>query len=335
MKILLHDNMPAYLCHGGMQVHAKKMHDALQAVGVDVEYARWWDPAQKCDLIHQIGCSPSMVRIAHEAGVKIIITNILQNLTSSSPAKRLVHRVRNQIILHAMPHKLACLFPWHNLSDNDALVYVNRAEAETAIRIYGVPYEKTHVIPHGCDRSTMVCLQAGPRNSQSYLLSIASIVPRKNSVLLAQLAKRTGVPVVFLGKPFSENDAYFTAFRRLVDEKYVIYPGFVTEDEKLKLMSGASGFVLPSRAESGCLAVYEAAAAGLPLLLSDKPWAYTYEDPHSAIQHVELNDEKAFADRLKSFFETSQRLEGPTFPVMSWEEIAKEYVNVYERVLSD
>lgn len=61
-------------------------------------------------------------------------------------------------------------------------------------------------------------------------VSVGTICARKNTVLLAIYAKKAKVPVVFVGKPFSEDDA-------------------------------------------GCIAVYEAAAATLPLLLSRLPWA--------------------------------------------------------------
>jgi len=69
MKVLLFDDTPAYLCHGGKQVLVQKIYETLIVLGVDVEYARWWDPSQKCDLIHMFSHSPAMVDMAHEAGV--------------------------------------------------------------------------------------------------------------------------------------------------------------------------------------------------------------------------------------------------------------------------
>ena len=62
MKVLLHDDTPAYLCHGGKQVLAEKLHGSLRNLGIDVEYARRWDPDQNCDLIHSFGCSPPAAR---------------------------------------------------------------------------------------------------------------------------------------------------------------------------------------------------------------------------------------------------------------------------------
>lgn len=335
MKILLYDDTPAYFCHGGKQVHAQKMYESLSALGVDVEYARWWDPAQRCDVIHQFGCSSAIVNMAHEAGAKVVITHLTGSMTNSSWSKRSFHRLRNYVIRNVIPYNLSKLFPWHNVNENDALIYVSKADAETAVNVYGVSRKKIRIIPHGCDSDEIASFASGPRNKCSHLVSVGTIKPLKNSVLLAIAAKRAEVPVVFLGKPYGENDPYYKKFLDLVDGEYVIYPGHVSRQEMVRWLKKSSGFVLPSLMESGCLAVYEAAAAGLPLLLSNKPWAHIYGDNHSAIQYVDLTDEKAFADRLKSFFEISQRLDGPTFPVMTLEEIAKEYLKIYKRVLCE
>jgi glycosyltransferase involved in cell wall biosynthesis len=136
---------------------------------------------------------------------------------------------------------------------------------------------------------------------------------------------------VFLGKPFSEEEPYFKEFRALVDGECVVYPGYVSESEKNAWMVGASGFVLASRAESGCIAVYEAAAAGLPMLLSDRPWARAYgKNPFlDLVQPAE----DALAKRLKPFFDASGRMEDCTFPVATWDDIAKQYLSVYQRAI--
>jgi glycosyltransferase involved in cell wall biosynthesis len=213
------------------------------------------------------------------------------------------------------------------LPDVDQFVYLNQADADIAIEVYGVERQRTHVIQHGCSTDEISRLQKGVFNAATYLVSVGSIVSRKNTVSLARAALRARVPLVFLGKPFNDDDSYFKEFNDLVDGESVIYPGYVSEDEKIACMVGASGFVLASRAESGCIAVYEAAAAGLPMLLSDRPWARAYGS-NPLLELVEP-DEDALAERLKPFFDGSQRVAGFTFPVATWDEIAKMYLSVY------
>ncbi len=331
MKVLLHDDTPAYLCHGGKQVLAEKLYGSLRTLGIEVEHARWWDPDQYSDLIHTFGCSPSMVSMAHQAGVKVVLTHIVDEMTNSSCSRRLWHRTRNAAIREFAPGSVRRLFPWHVLPAIDELVYINQADAETAIDIYGIQRRRTHVIPHGCGTDAITRLQAGAREAASYLVSVGSIVPRKNTIVLARAARRAGVPLVFLGKAFDEDDPYFKEFKALVDGECVIYPGYVSEDEKTAWLVGASGFVLASRAESGCIAVYEAAAAGLPMLLSDRPWARVYGRNPSL--HLVPPVEDALAEQLKPFFDTSRRMRACTFPVETWDDIAKRYLAVYQHAL--
>lgn len=332
MKVLLYDETPAYLCHGGKQVLVQKLYENLSALGVTVEYARWWDSAQECDLIHSFSVSPGMVWAAQQAGVGFVLTHIVDRLTNLSGTKRRFRQLGGYAIRNLLPERLARLLPWHVPSDIDSFVYLHEFDLEAAVSIYGVPRVKTRVIPHGCDINQIACLQSGSRNERSHLISIASIVPRKNSLLLAKAARRARVPIVFLGKPFNEQDQYYQRFLKFVDDKWVIYPGYVSEEDKKQWLTDSSGFVLFSEAESGCIAVYEAATAGLPMLLSNRPWAWAY-GKQPAIQYVDLNDESLIADRLRVFFEASRRLDGMTFPVLTWEEIAREYIAVYKSVL--
>src|SRR2546430_777095 len=114
---------------------------------------------------------------------------------------------------------------------------------------------------------------AWPEAEGEFLISIATITSRKNTVLLARAAQLAQVPIVFLGKPLDERDPYFHEFKRMVDGRFVRYPGFVSREEKHRLIRQARGFALLSQFESGCIALYEAAAAGLPLFLAQLPWA--------------------------------------------------------------
>jgi glycosyltransferase involved in cell wall biosynthesis len=332
MRVLLYDETPAYLCHGGKQVLVEALYKSLRALGVDADYARWWEPRQSCDVLHTFCYSPPMLEMAREAGAKVVCTHLVDVMTNCSPAKRAYHRLRNSLLLRLHLNGISRILPWYILRDYDALIYLTQPDAETGIRVYGAPREKVNVVPHGCDIRQLVRLEHGARHRQSYLVTVGSIVPRKNSVLLAKAATVAHVPVVFLGKPFNEDETYYREFLGLVDDVNVIYRGFVTDDEKTRWLTGASGFVLLSQAESGCIAVYEAAAAGLPLLLSDLPWGHAYGH-QSAIENVGLRNEIVIAARLRSFFAEGMRLEGSTFPVTSWEQVADEHVSIYKRVL--
>jgi glycosyltransferase involved in cell wall biosynthesis len=166
------------------------------------------------------------------------------------------------------------------------------------------------------------------------LISVATITPRKNSLLLARAAQLAQVPVLFLGKPLDENDPYFKKFRQMADGRWVRYPGFVSREEKHRLIRQARGFALLSQFESGCIALYEAAAAGLPLLLPELPWATrVYQHAHDK-KFLALQSADRLAPALRNFYDRVQRLTTQTFPIMTWSDIARRYIDLYEALTS-
>ncbi len=69
----------------------------------------------------------------------------------------------------------------------------------------------------------------------------------------------------------------FDKFQELISDsnspvkKRIDYAGFVTGDEKVRLLSRARIFVLPSRHESSPISILESAACGKPVIVSDIP----------------------------------------------------------------
>ena len=167
---------------------------------------------------------------------------------------------------------------------------------------------------------------------EEYLICVATIDSRKNSVLLAEAAHIAQVPVLFLGKPYSRSDPYFQRFQELIDNRYVKYAGFVSTEEKFRLLRGARGFALLSKFESGCIAAFEASAAGLPMLLSDLPWGRKSYIGAKEISYAPLANAHEAARVLKRFYDTAHRRPGRTFPILTWHEVAQRYASVYAEV---
>ena len=176
---------------------------------------------------------------------------------------------------------------------------------------------------------------ARAQEEDKYLISVATVSERKNTIVLAEAALAARVPVLFLGKPYASDDPYFLRFERLVDGNFVRYPGFVSEDEKYRYLRGARGFVLLSQFESGCIAVFEAAGAGLPLLLPNVPWATKSYEKARDISFVRSADPPGLIAALKIFYEKAHRTAGTTFPLQSWNQIAQRYLLVYEQLLGN
>ena len=301
MKVIFSHNLPFFLAHGGMQTLSESLMREIAGLGVEVETERWWDEKQKGDILHYIMRPPYAVNVslAHEKGFKVIMTENLDQTAS---------RTRLQLFLQ-------------------------RIELKVAQYLFDAPKDRGYVISQGLEASAIEQLGAAEGMGEGdYLISVAVISERKNSLLLAQAAQLAGVPIVFTGKPLIEDD-YFRRFLKVADGKLVRYAGFVSVEEKYRLLRRARGFALLSHFESGCIALYEAAAAGLPLLLPDLPWA---SKVYGHLEHVSLTrlaKAESLAPVLKNFYEGARRYPEQTFPIPSWKQVAEQYVQIYKKLL--
>lgn len=334
MKVMFSHSLPFHLAHGGLQVQIEEIGRELRSMGVEVEMERWWDQTQRAEVLQYFGRPPSNahVELAHRKGLKVVMFENLDQTASRSRfalwIQRLVTRLTSRL-LPGLTNRLA----WDVYQRLDALIYVTQLEWKVAQYLFKAPPARGHVIGHGLREESLADLRR-PEPPGDHLISIATITERKNTVLLAKAARRAQVPVTFLGKPYADRDPYFLQFQSLVDNQWVRYPGFVSEEEKRRLIRSARGFALLSQFESGCIAVYEAAAAGLPMLLSDLPWATQEYGAVSRVRFTGLRDEAALATALADFYRGAHRGVHPTFPVGPWRDVARRYLAVYEKVLS-
>jgi glycosyltransferase involved in cell wall biosynthesis len=332
MKVLFSHTLPFFLAHGGSQTLIEALMREVAGLGVQVEPVRWWDDSQTGDIIHYVGRPyGASVGLAHEKKFKVIMTDLLDQTASRSRSRLLLQRTAIQAIRKVAP-RMAGNFSWKLYQELDALVFAVGHERDVAQYLFGAKPERSHTIPHGLEPDALTQLSA-PANEEDYLVSIATIHPRKNSVLLAEAARIAQVPVVFLGKPYSDANDYFRRFQSLVDGKWVRYPGFVTSEEKYRYLRQARGFALLSQFESGCIAVYEAAAAGLPLFLSNLPWAAKSYPQAKNLRLSRLDSPQQVASDLKQFYQQAHRMEETTFPVLTWRQVAEEYLRLYESVI--
>lgn len=332
MKVLFSNPLPFFLAHGGAQTLTEALMRELRNLGVEVEPARWWDENQTGDILHYIGRPTTLsIRLAHQKGFKVVMTDLLDQTASRSDARLFMQRNFNRTFGRLLSRFTGQL-NWEAYRETDAMIYAVPHEWEVAQYLFGATPNRGHVIPHGLEDDSLGEL-ARPQAEEDYLISVATIDRRKNSVLLAEAARATRVPIVFLGKPYTEDDPYFLHFRQLVDGQYVRYPGFVSTEEKFRYLRGARGFALISQFESGCIAVFEAAAAGLPLFLSDLPWARKSYPAARALEFASLTNPGALQSALAEFYRRAHRQAGQTFTVFSWRQAAERYREIYHRLL--
>ena len=327
MKVLLDVDHSFAWAHGGVQTIAENLLRLLPQFGVEVEPLRWWDAKQNGDLLHTFYMPRGVHLLAKKKGMKIVCNVFLDYLASNGhlelTAKRLFIPAFKKVF-----RNYARELGWYFGQIADAVIFPSQYEMILGKRLFGVSREKSHVILHGVSQN---CLDQGQSIERGdFLLSLGTIHKRKNSVLLAELARELRIPMVFAGRPYAE-DVYFNEFRSLVDGGHVIYKGFVDEETKLELLRRAKGFISLSLIESGCIAVLEALACGCPVLLPSLPWARSIYKDYATFGYIK--NKKKLKRQIDAFYRQPGGNLKP-FPILSWKDVVAAYLSVYEIALS-
>jgi glycosyltransferase involved in cell wall biosynthesis len=333
MRVLLDHPSPFALAHGGFQVQIEQTAAALRATGVDVDYLRWWDPQQNCDLIHYFGRpSSGYVEQARQKGLKVVVADLLTGLGSRDRLQRMVQKGLMVAAQRALPGVFTFRLGWDVFRRADALVALTPWEAQLMREMFGAPPGRTHVVPNGVEE---VFLHAPLQARGEWLVCTATITERKRVLELVEAAVRAQTPVWIIGRPYSSSDPYARRFEGIARQhpRWVRYEGAISERARLaEIYSAARGFVLLSAMESLSLSALEAAACGCPLLLSDLPWARTVFGTHASYCPISGSSRGAVV-ALREFYAAAPRLAPPPRP-MTWIQVAEKLRAVYETVLS-
>jgi glycosyltransferase involved in cell wall biosynthesis len=335
MKILFDCPVPVLLAHGGAQIQIDQTKAGLAALGVEVEYLRWWDPAQRGDLIHFFGAtSNAYLRLARAAGKPVVITNFFAEPCNRSDA-RLIRQGRliRAALKIPVARQLKDQLMWTTFANAAHNLVGLACEQFVLEQAFSVPPEKISRVPLGL-AETFLRAGAGSR-AAAHLICTGTITQRKNSVELAGLAHAAQTPILFVGKPYHAADPYWLRFQKLVDGRWVKYqPHTDREAEMIQLLQTARGFVLLSQFENWCLSAHEAVACGLPLLVPDQKWSrerfgdqvrYFASPGHTA----------ANVETLKKFYADAPGLAASKIKLYDWVEVAQALKKVYEKVLAD
>jgi glycosyltransferase involved in cell wall biosynthesis len=335
MKVVIDHASPFLLAHGGFQTQIEQTRNGLLELGVDVEWLRWWDDSQGADLIHYFGIPPlSYLRQAASKGIPVVVTYLLTEQCNRSDSALAMQGAVIRLIRSIPGGKgFAGRLGWESLRTASRLVVGLECEKKALEHLFEVDGGKISLVPLGLHRAFL----DKPRTMSpkgDFLISTGTITERKRSVELAEMAREAGVPILFVGKPYSEKDPYWIRFLKLVDGRTIRYKSHVeTPEEMAALLSSAQGFVLFSAYENWCLSAHEAAACGLPLCLPDMRWSRecfpgggSYLDPYPSPMNPAL---------LKAFHAACVgTLPQARCTLVGWREVATRLLAVYKETLS-
>ncbi len=314
-------------------VYRQKITQGLEALGIQIiSQRRWQLPPRDCDIVWDPGL-----------GMRPIPTVLRKSLI---PVVATFHGARIFAPVYSAKAEwtLARIYhPWLRArvqrdaewfrSIVAALIVPSRYAAREAAHVFGVPFEKIHVIPHGVDHRIFTPEGERQVGDRPYLLHIAGQNPMKNTErVLAAYARlpEFSRPDLILISPWDWRRPHIRGVR--------VIRWLLPQEELARWYRGALALVAPSLRETFGMALLEAMACGCPVITSNGSGcvevageAALLVDPHSVEEIAEamwrvIEDQALRAhlgqqaiDRARAF---------------GWERTATEHVRVFQSVLT-
>lgn len=186
-------------------------------------------------------------------------------------------------------------------------VIVPSEKIKRVLEEYGIENELS-VIPTGININEFQNVdkeqfrkELGIKSNEKIILYVGRIAPEKNLVFLLELArklkeKRSDFKVVFVGKGLEE-----PYLKELVDEKnigdVVIFAGHKMRKGVLEAFAGSDIFTFPSLTDTQGLALSEAVASGLPIVMLRDPGLINIVK--DGINGYEVSDLDSFTEKIE------------------------------------
>ena len=214
MKVLIDHHLPFLLAHGGLQIQIEQTKAALEKIGVEVEYLRFWDSQQTADVVHIFGrCSKTYVELARRKGIAVVMSDLLSETGSRSRRALFLQKCVIRLAQGLLPAAFLSRMGWDSYKMADAVIALTRWEAQLMVDLFGADQARLHVVPNGVEECFFTNAPAEGR--EDWLVSTVTITQRKRVVELAQAAAAGKVKVRIVGRPYSEEDPYYRQFVKI------------------------------------------------------------------------------------------------------------------------
>lgn len=228
------------------------------------------DAVAEADIIHCYGLYNALCPVAASTAQKLHRPVLVEPLGMYHPrgSSKLVKRLFHGLVTHRMFRQAACVVATSPAELDELKQAVSGTRL--VLRRNGIDLGEYQTLPARAVFREKTKVSSGERIA----LYLGRISPVKNLEDLLRAFARAALKhcTLVLAGPELEPD-YSAKLRGLVRqlnlEKTVLFPGALYAKDKLAALAAADLFILPSLSESFGNAAAEAAAAGVPVLLTD------------------------------------------------------------------
>lgn len=232
----------------------------------------------------------------------------------------------------------------HNARRSRRVIVDSKATRSDLQKYYSIEAEKISVVYPGIDpllrpivvNDSLLAVQNKYGLSPPYLLYIGTLQPRKNLSRLidAYLASKLNHQLVLAGRVGWRSKDLLKKIENLQEneKRRILLPGYIAEEDKAALISGATALLYPSLYEGFGFPVLEANACGTPVLCANTSSLPEITD--DAALQVPPEDHEALTAGIKQIVldrELREQLVNNGFTNVgdySWEKAAEQTLNV-------
>lgn len=314
---------------GGFESQVLHIFKQLKNLGVNVKWYYEVDSFNGVDILQVMSTDPSMqsyITKAKADGVKVVLTPMQGNRATPNWYLKTALAI-SRIPQLFTPHKLTSTL----IKSADFLTPLCSFEADKMVNVYGFDTRKIQVIPNGLEDSFFNDeFESLTLPFEDYYLMVGRIEHNKNQLEAIRAITSLNRNLIIVGNPGpgKEGNDYFDLCKKCSGSN-IHFWGPEYNSLKLKtLYKKAKATLIPSYSEMLPLVVFESLSMRTPVVCTNRCGISNDIIPGLIFSDVDAN---SLVKKIKEFDDFDQQ-SITSDGIYSWEEIAKQYINVYNMV---
>lgn len=233
----------------------------------------------------------------------------------------------------------------HGMDMADRVITVSNFTKGIVRERYGIDEQKVHVVHNGIDKQSQVSLKGDilklKEKGQSIVLFVGRLTLQKGPDYFVRMAKhvvqyRPNTVFVMVGSGDMEGQIIREAVELGIGDK-VLFAGFLRDSELAAMYQSADVFVMPSVSEPFGITALEAAAHGIPVLLSKQSGA------NEVLAHTlkaDFWDVEEMTNKIVTLLnhatlgQTLKQHSQQEISSLTWQKAAEHCMQVYQSILA-